>query len=224
MDISTKMVGISASHLSRPHATTDGCFDVAVRNCSLSFSLRNVRERRTVTYGMARIFRRGELKQALLVIAASLERAHGYAIMSELEGRIGDGWKASPGAIYPALLALVEEGHLVVGDEGELRVYEITTAGRLAAAEAITAFAEAGEARWRSLAARSKNADTALTVGTLLDRFAAESQIRRRVVGSQMQGAVESVLDGAKREIARLLDADTTRPESRSGHEGEGHG
>ena len=61
---------------------------------------------------MSRVFRRGELKQAIIVVLADLGDAHGYAIMSELESRVGGGWKPSPGAIYPALLALVETGYL----------------------------------------------------------------------------------------------------------------
>jgi DNA-binding PadR family transcriptional regulator len=66
---------------------------------------------------MGRVFQRGELKQAVLVVLADLGEAHGYAIMGELESRVGGGWKPSPGAIYPAILALVETGHLRVFDQ-----------------------------------------------------------------------------------------------------------
>ena len=61
---------------------------------------------------MSRIFHRGELKEAVLLVLDSLGEAHGYAIMAELKDRVGSGWKPSPGAIYPALLALVGTGHV----------------------------------------------------------------------------------------------------------------
>ena len=58
---------------------------------------------------MSRLFARGELKLALLHVAAELGPANGYAIMQGLGDRVGGSWQPSPGAIYPALLAL-EDG------------------------------------------------------------------------------------------------------------------
>ena len=57
---------------------------------------------------MTRVFNRGELKLALLSVIASLGEGHGYAIMQELQRRVGSQWRPSPGAIYPALVALEE--------------------------------------------------------------------------------------------------------------------
>jgi DNA-binding PadR family transcriptional regulator len=93
---------------------------------------------------MGRIFRRGELKEAIVVVLTALGEAHGYAIMNELKERIGGGWKPSPGAIYPALLALVETGHVRTAERDGTRVYSLTDAGRRAA----KAVSWAG--RWRS--------------------------------------------------------------------------
>ena len=59
---------------------------------------------------MARVFNRGELKAALLSVIAALGEGHGYAIMQELQRRVGSQWRPSPGAIYPALVALEETG------------------------------------------------------------------------------------------------------------------
>ena len=49
---------------------------------------------------------------------ASLGEGHGYAIMQELQRRVGSQWRPSPGAIYPALVALEEAG-LITSDERE---------------------------------------------------------------------------------------------------------
>ena len=67
----------------------------------------------------------------------SLGEAHGYAIMAELKDRVGGGWKPSPGAIYPALLALVGTGHVQAKDHDGIRIYSLTKEGRRVAATAL---------------------------------------------------------------------------------------
>jgi DNA-binding PadR family transcriptional regulator len=54
----------------------------------------------------------------------------GYQIMSEIEERSGGAWRPSPGAVYPALAQLADEG-LIVGEEsGGRRTFGLTPAGR----------------------------------------------------------------------------------------------
>ena len=48
--------------------------------------------------------------------------------MAELKERVGGGWKPSPGAIYPALIALVETGHVQTVDRDGTRIYSLTKA------------------------------------------------------------------------------------------------
>ena len=72
---------------------------------------------------MARVFNRGELKLALLSVIASLGEGHGYAIMQELQRRVGSQWRPSPGAIYPALVTLEEAGLITSDERDGLRVY-----------------------------------------------------------------------------------------------------
>jgi DNA-binding PadR family transcriptional regulator len=71
-----------------------------------------------------------------LVLLALLnrKRMHGYELLAELE-RVLPGYRASPGSVYPALRALVDEG-LVDGvadrrDERR-RSFDITATGRSA--------------------------------------------------------------------------------------------
>jgi DNA-binding PadR family transcriptional regulator len=78
--------------------------------------------------------RRGDIRRALL---SALEDgpAHGYELITRLEGRSGGMWRPSPGSVYPTLQMLEDEG-LVRSEEREgKRVYELTDAGRTAAAE-----------------------------------------------------------------------------------------
>jgi DNA-binding PadR family transcriptional regulator len=149
---------------------------------------------------MGRIFRRGELKEAIVVVLASLGEAHGYAILAELRERVGGGWKPSPGAIYPALLALVETGHVHTADRDGVRVYSLTTSGRRAAEDLSSA------SRWASWVARAKRGDERVAVGSLLDRFAADSGLRRRLAGSELRQRIDEILARANAEIERTLE------------------
>lgn len=138
------------------------------------------------------------------MVLASRGQAHGYAIMGELEARVEGGWKASPGAIYPALIALVESGHLRFEDRGDLRVYELTETGRSAAASS------SWGNRWRALTAKAENADDRMGVGALLDEFASKSPLRRRLAGSDQQTQIESILERAHTEIEETLEEGKT--------------
>jgi DNA-binding PadR family transcriptional regulator len=149
---------------------------------------------------MGRVFRRGELKEAIIVVLASLGEAHGYAIMAELKDRVGGGWKPSPGAIYPALIALVETGHVRAVDQDGTRLYSLTEAGRRSA-EALSS-----ASRWASLTARAERGDERVAVGSLLDRFAAGSRLRRRLAGSELRQRIEQILDRTGEEIERTLE------------------
>jgi len=148
---------------------------------------------------MGRIFRRGELKEVIVLILASLGEAHGYAIMTELKQRIGGGWKPSPGAIYPALLALVEMGYVQTDERDGTRVYSLTEAGRRAAESSGSA------SRWASLTARSENDEGRITIGSLLDRFAAGSTLRRRLVGPEHKQQIEEIFARVSVEIEQML-------------------
>jgi DNA-binding PadR family transcriptional regulator len=148
---------------------------------------------------MGRIFRRGELKEAIVIVLLGLGEAHGYAIMTELKDRIGGGWKPSPGAIYPALLALVEMGYVQTTERDGTRIYSLTEAG-LRAAQSI-----GSTSRWTSLIARSESVEGRITIGSLLDRFAAESSLRRRLVGHEKKQQVDAILARASDEIDQAL-------------------
>jgi len=149
---------------------------------------------------MGRVFRRGELKEAIIVVLAGLGEAHGYAIMAELKDRVGGGWKPSPGAIYPALLTLVETGLVRTADQDGTRLYSLTDSGRRAAETLSSA------SRWASLTTRAEQGDQRIAVGSLLDRFAAGSHLRRRLAGSELRRRIEEILGRADEEIERTLE------------------
>ena len=149
---------------------------------------------------MGRIFRRGELKQAILVVLESIGAAHGYAIMGELKDRVGGGWKPSPGAIYPALLALVEQGYVEIEERDGTNVFSLTSDGHHEARTLTVA------ERWSSLNARAKSGEERVTVGLLLDAFAADNQLRRRLAKAGQKQEIESILERATNEIGHALN------------------
>ncbi len=76
-----------------------------------------------------RFFGPGEIRLALLSLLESGPK-HGYELMKELESKSGGVYKASAGAIYPALQQLEDEG-LVTSDQLEgKRKYSLTDAGK----------------------------------------------------------------------------------------------
>jgi len=72
---------------------------------------------------------RGDVRAAILALLLE-GPCTGYQIMSEIGERSGGAWKPSPGAVYPALAQLADEG-LIVGEESNgRRTFSLTGAGR----------------------------------------------------------------------------------------------
>ena len=149
---------------------------------------------------MGRVFRRGELKQAVLVVLDSAGEAHGYGIMGLLKERVGGAWKPSPGAIYPALLALVDQGLVETFERDGTTMYTLTRQGQQEAR------ASAIASRWASLSDRSERVEERVTIGSVLDEFAAGSPLRRRLAGKDLKREIESILGSASEEIEQLMN------------------
>jgi DNA-binding PadR family transcriptional regulator len=76
-----------------------------------------------------RFFGPGEVRLALLSLLESGPK-HGYELMKELESKSGGIYKASAGAIYPALQQLEDEGLVTSDQPAGKRTYSLTEAGR----------------------------------------------------------------------------------------------
>jgi DNA-binding PadR family transcriptional regulator len=72
---------------------------------------------------------RGDVRAAILALLREGPRT-GYQIMSDIEDRSAGAWRPSPGAVYPALAQLADEG-LIVGEESAgRRTFSLSEAGR----------------------------------------------------------------------------------------------
>ncbi|MER7501749.1 PadR family transcriptional regulator [Nonomuraea pusilla] len=79
--------------------------------------------------GRGRKAKRGDVRAAILALLAEAPR-NGYQIIQEIAERSEGGWKPSPGAVYPALQQLTDEG-LVISEENEGRkTFRLTEEGR----------------------------------------------------------------------------------------------
>jgi DNA-binding PadR family transcriptional regulator len=69
------------------------------------------------------------VRLALLMLLAE-EPRNGYQLMQAIEDRSGGRWRPSPGAVYPSLAQLEDEGLIRATEQEGTKVFEITDAGR----------------------------------------------------------------------------------------------
>jgi len=73
--------------------------------------------------------RRGDVRSAILTLLAE-EPRNGYGVIQEIEERSNGVWKPSPGAVYPALQQLEDEGLVAPVEVEGRKLFELTAAGR----------------------------------------------------------------------------------------------
>ena len=150
---------------------------------------------------MTRIFKRGELQQALLDTLGQLGEANGYAIMQALGEGVGSGWRPSPGAIYPALLGLEDAGLIQGNNQVGSRTYSLTLTGSRALADASGTLERVAE--------RARVTPVRPTAGTVLDGFVASVAGRSRRLSPAEEIELRSILV----ELQAPIEAITTRGE-----------
>ena len=89
-----------------------------------------------------RMFGTGELRLALLALIAE-NPSHGYELIKGIEEMTGGGYAPSPGAVYPTLQLLEDEGAIAEADaEGSKKPYAVTPQGEAELEERKTEVAE----------------------------------------------------------------------------------
>ncbi|WP_221933180.1 PadR family transcriptional regulator [Tessaracoccus rhinocerotis] len=77
---------------------------------------------------------RGDVRTAVLALLAE-EPMHGYQLMQTITERSNGNWSPSPGAIYPTLSQLEDEGLVTVTADGGRKLAALTEAGQAYVAE-----------------------------------------------------------------------------------------
>jgi DNA-binding PadR family transcriptional regulator len=78
--------------------------------------------------------KRGDVRAAILALLSE-EPRNGYQIIQEIAERSQGGWKPSPGAVYPALQQLTDEGLVRAEETDGRKTFHLTDAGRAYVAE-----------------------------------------------------------------------------------------
>lgn len=99
--------------------------------------------------------RRGDVRAAILQLLLEQPR-NGYQIIAAVDERTEGVWRPSPGAVYPALNQLEDEGLIESFDNDGSRAFRLTNAGR----EAPEVAADRPRT-WDSFTDRTENADAA---------------------------------------------------------------
>jgi DNA-binding PadR family transcriptional regulator len=135
--------------------------------------------------------RRGDMKFLILQVLAEGPR-HGYDIIAALEEKSNGRYRPSPGSVYPTL-TLLEEGGFITGEQAEgKRIFTITDAGRAMLANKPAGAAEEDEDPGVDL----RGALMKLSVAVMQAGQASDEATHERV---------RAILDGARREIYKLL-------------------
>jgi DNA-binding PadR family transcriptional regulator len=141
---------------------------------------------------------RGDVRAAILALLREGPR-NGYQIMSEIEERSGGAWRPSPGAVYPALQQLADEGLVEAEESSGRRTFSLTEAGRRHVEEN----PGAARAAWESMAADDADEMPGL--------FAQAAQLAGSIVQMAHVGtpgqirAAESLLEETRRQMYQIL-------------------
>ncbi|WP_456787673.1 PadR family transcriptional regulator [Cellulomonas sp. P5_C5] len=144
---------------------------------------------------------RGDIRAAILLLLAE-EPMHGYQLIQQIGERSGGTWRPSPGAIYPALNLLEDEGLVVITAESGRKMATLTEAG----GTYVTENAEQLGSPWEDAASRPTSPGRALR-GALEALGAAAHQVARTGTDQQATKALE-VLDRARRDLYLILAGD----------------
>jgi DNA-binding PadR family transcriptional regulator len=142
---------------------------------------------------------RGDVRTAILLLLAD-QPMHGYQLMQAMSERTNGAWRPSPGAVYPTIDQLKDEGLATVHAEGGRRLVTLTAAGQAYLAE------HAGELSdpFADFAGGANGPDLREPLDAL---HAATRQIVLSGTVEQVQSAAQ-VLSQARRSLYLLLAGD----------------
>ena len=144
---------------------------------------------------------RGDVRSALLLLLAD-EPMHGYQLMQAVADRTGGAWRPSPGAVYPTIAQLEDEGLVQVSAEGGRKLVTLTDTGRahLATLGEVDPFA--------AFATGADSPDLRALLGELMG---AAHQLGRVGDAAQLTAAA-GILTDARRALYLLLAGEPSGP------------
>jgi DNA-binding PadR family transcriptional regulator len=148
---------------------------------------------------------RGDVRAAVLLLLAE-EPMHGYQLMQAIAERSGGRWSPSPGAIYPTISQLEDEGLVTVTADAGRKLVTLTDAGR-------RHVAERGDAAPDPFAGSRAAGPGADLRGLLEQLHGAVRQVARTGTDAQLTAAA-AILAEARRSLYLLLAEGPESPEA----------
>jgi DNA-binding PadR family transcriptional regulator len=134
------------------------------------------------------------------------EPMHGYQLMQAIADRSGGRWTPSPGAIYPTINQLEDEGLVTVTAEAGRKLVTLTDAGR----EYVEGRRETSIDPFASFA----NAEPAADLRGLLEELHSATRQVARSGSEEQRTAAAKILGDARRSLYLLLADGPQTPET----------
>lgn len=151
-----------------------------------------------------RMFAAGELRLALLALIAE-NPSHGYELIKAIEEMTGGDYAPSPGAVYPTLQLLEDEGAIVEADaEGAKKPFRVTEQGEAELADRSEEVSELlrrlGRHGERTTTVRSHDVFRAMgNLGSVLKNRARAGKLDERTINE-----IVDMIDEMAKRIERL--------------------
>lgn len=139
--------------------------------------------------------RRGDVRIAVLTLLQE-GPMHGYQLMQTITERTGGRWSPSPGAIYPTLSALEDEGLVTVTSQGGRKLVALTPDG--------TALVQEQSATWPD----PFPAEDGVNLRELVDQVADATRQVGRVGTEAQRERAATLLISLRRELYLILAED----------------
>ncbi|GAA0923857.1 hypothetical protein GCM10009554_02220 [Kribbella koreensis] len=148
---------------------------------------------------------RGDVRTAVLILLGE-EPMHGYQLMQAIADRSGGRWTPSPGAIYPTINQLEDEGLVTVTADAGRKLVTLTDAGRQYVEERRETSADpfAGFA----------TAEPANDLRGLLEELHSATRQVARSGSDEQRAAAAKILSEARRSLYLLLADGPKTPEA----------
>jgi DNA-binding PadR family transcriptional regulator len=139
---------------------------------------------------------RGDVRTAILLLLDE-EPMHGYQLMQAIADRTGGRWTPSPGAVYPAINLLEDEGLVTTTAESGRKVVALTDDGR--------ALVASSRETWADPFADNASAAPGVDLrGLVMDLASATRQVARTGSPDQVERAA-AILADARRALYLML-------------------
>ena len=139
---------------------------------------------------------RGDVRAAVLLLLAE-QPMHGYQLMQAIADRTGGRWSPSPGAVYPTISQLEDEGLVTVTADAGRKLVTLTDAGR--------EYVESNQAAWADPFGGYDAAAPGTDLRALLEQLhIAVRQVARAGTDAQRTAAAKILAD-TRRSLYLLL-------------------